>query len=300
MKTESSWNSSSKVNLPDSTPDSQKGRISQFIAHVAENRPISASTYRLDLALPSLDSLRVYPGEFFMIRISPGLDPLLRRPFSLHSIGSFKSKRQQRLSILFRTVGRGTHLMAAWTRGKPVDMIGPLGRGYTVPEGLRTGIMIAGGLGIASLFALAESIVLKGKATHVRAYLGGKSKPDVLLKKELEDMGATVNVTTEDGSLGTRGLITRLLEREGPQLAKDSETMVYACGPLEMLAKVAAITQELSIPCQVSLEARMACGVGSCLSCVVRTRDEGYQLVCKNGPVFDASRIDWKNTERLL
>jgi dihydroorotate dehydrogenase electron transfer subunit len=179
-------------------------------------------------------------------------------------------------------------------------MIGPLGRGYALPKQLGTLVMIAGGIGLASLFGLAESILLRRKQWEVLVWMGGKSSADIVMRRELEDMGARVWVTTEDGSLGTTGLVTQMLEREGPHLANHATTMVYACGPFDMLARVAAITQGLSLPCQVSLEARMACGVGACLGCVVLGRDKAYRLVCKDGPVFDAQEIDWEKTGRLL
>jgi len=288
------------VNRRDSVHESIDSKIYQFTAWVEENRPVSPLTYRLDLFLPVLDSFRILPGQFLMIRTTPGFDPLLRRPFSIHSMGHRSDEGQRRLSILFRAVGQGTQLMAGWTQGQPVDVIGPLGRGYTTPEQLGTVVMIAGGLGIASLFGLAESILLREKRGDVRVYIGARSKEDVLMKSELEDMGARVEVTTEDGSMGTMGVVTHWLETKGPHLAKKGNTVVYACGPLEMLARVASLTQRVSLPCQVSLETRMACGVGSCLGCVVRTRDKGYQLVCKNGPVFDARQIDWERIGRLL
>ncbi|NIO05235.1 MAG: dihydroorotate dehydrogenase electron transfer subunit [Proteobacteria bacterium] len=299
MKTESSWNSSSSANRPDATSKSLETRIFQFTGEVVENRLVSSSTHRIDLSIPHRDSLRVKPGEFFMIRTGPFLDPLLRRPFSVHSMGRLGA-RVERLSILFRVVGQGTQLMATWRKGQPVDMVGPLGRGYRIPEDLGTVAMVAGGLGIASLFGLAQSILQRKKGADVRICIGGNSKTDILMKPELESMGAKVNVTTEDGSIGMRGVATDWLEAESLQLASERDTVVYACGPLGMLAKVNTVTERFSIPCQVSLEARMACGVGSCLGCAVKARDQGYHMVCKDGPVFDADEIDWERTKRLI
>ncbi len=298
MRTRSSWNSSSIVKIAESVHGSKNIKISQFTARVVENRPISPSTFRLDLSLASGECPGVSPGQFFMIRTSPGFHPLLRRPFSVHSMGRLSSEGC--LSILFQTVGQGTRRMAEWTQGQPVDMIGPLGRGYTIPEQVVTVVILAGGLGIASLFGLAESILLKHKGTDVRVYIGGKSKERILMRRELEQMGAKVRVATEDGSQGMRGMVTQWLEKVGPDLRKNRNALVYGCGPLGMLARVGTLTQRFSLPCEVSLEARMACGVGSCLGCVVRTRDRGYQLVCKDGPVFDVRRIDWKRTKRLI
>jgi len=254
----------------------------------------------MDLALPALDSLRIMPGQFFMMRTSPGFDPLLRRPFSILSVNCPSDEGGRNLSILFRAVGQGTQLMAEWDRGQPVDMVGPLGRGFTIPETLGPVVMVAGGLGIASLFALAESILLRQRRPDLWVYIGGKSKDDILMKRELEGMGARVEVTTEDGSMGKMGVVTHWLNVEASRLTKEKDSLVYACGPLQMVARVAEITQRFSLPCQVSLESRMACGVGSCLGCAVRTRDKGYQMVCKDGPVFEAGKIDWKRPQRLL
>jgi dihydroorotate dehydrogenase electron transfer subunit len=123
---------------------------------------------------------------------------------------------------------------------------------------------------------------------------------DILMTSELEAMGARLKVTTEDGSLGTKGMVTHLLEASGPSLAEQRNILAYACGPPAMLARVACLSEKFSIPCQVSLEARMACGVGSCLGCVVRTKSRGYQRVCKEGPVFGAEEVVWEGIERLL
>ncbi len=300
MKTESSWNSSLPVNRADSDHRSIDRKIYQFTARVVRNQPISPATYRLDLSLPGADCLGISPGQFFMIRTGPNLDPLLRRPFSVLSMDHAGDAGQRRISILFRAVGQGTRLMARWSQGEPVDMVGPLGRGYTLPAQLRTVVMIAGGLGIASLFGLAEAVLRRERRREVWVYIGGESKRDILMKSELEDMGARVEVTTEDGSMGKMGLVTHRFEAEGLRLTKNGNTAVYACGPVEMLARVATITQRVSLRCQVSLETRMACGMGSCLGCAVRTRDRGYQMVCKEGPVFDVTEIDWESTKRLL
>jgi len=284
---------------------SGKRAIHQFTSQVVGNVPVTSSVRRLDLLLPPSASFEILPGQFFMIRTGMTLWPLLRRPFSILSSDPPGHGKKRRVSILFRVVGQGTRLMAEWQRGQSVDMIGPLGRGYTLPESSGTVLMLAGGLGIASLFGLAESILLKQGAPLVWVCIGGKTGEEILMKSELEEMGAEVEVTTEDGSMGMHGLLTQWLERLDTQmrmaaLTKSPGLAVYACGPFEMLARVAAITRMLPLPCQVSLEARMACGVGACLGCAVKTRQRGYQMVCKAGPVFDAREIDWEATCRLF
>jgi dihydroorotate dehydrogenase electron transfer subunit len=143
-------------------------------------------------------------------------------------------------------------------------------------------------------------MVHRENRTDIRVYIGGKTQQDILMKPELESMGARVAVSTEDGSMGVKGLVTEWLDREGADLSKAGCTAMFACGPLDMLARVATLAKELALPCQVSLETRMACGLGACLGCAVRTRHRDYRMVCKQGPTFDASEIDWEATKRLL
>jgi dihydroorotate dehydrogenase electron transfer subunit len=289
------------MNPTHSRRDSTDSGARQFTAQVLENRPLSSVAYRLDLSLPFLKALEASPGQFFMVRTTPGFDPLLRRPFSILSIDRPDDGIHRRLSLLFRTVGRGTQLMAQWTSGCSVDMLGPLGRGYTLPKDRQNVVMIAGGIGIASLFGLAEWILLaRGMPSHLRICIGGKSREDILLKPDLENMGIEVDVTTEDGTMGTTGVVTDWFQKALPSLWKKGKPMIYACGPMEMMTRVASIAQDFSLRCEVSLEARMACGLGSCLGCVFKTPEQGYRLVCKDGPTLDAREIDWKATGRLL
>jgi dihydroorotate dehydrogenase electron transfer subunit len=289
------------VKLRDPTHGYSHTKARQLTAQVVENETISCQTYRrIVLSVPPGGGFEVLPGQFFMIRTNPGFHPLLRRPFSILSLRHLKKMGQIHMSILFRTVGEGTRLMAEWTYGHSVDMIGPLGRGYSLPKDTETVVIIAGGLGIASLFGLVESIFRRSQRPEVLVYIGAKSAKDILMRAELEDLGAQVEVTTEDGTAGRKGMVTHWVESEVSDFAEKGNTVVYACGPLTMLAAIAKTTHRVSLPCQVSLETRMACGMGSCLGCAVRTRDRGYQMVCKEGPVFDAREIDWEREERLL
>jgi dihydroorotate dehydrogenase electron transfer subunit len=278
----------------------QEAPIRQLTARVLDNRPVSRRAYRLDLVMPASDPVQIQPGQFFMIRTSPGFDPLLRRPFSVFGFRPVGEQGESRLSILYQVVGRGTELMTGWNKGQPVHMVGPLGTGFTVPESARHVLMMAGGIGIAPLFGLAEWVLREAEGVHVRICVGGRSSEDVLMTHELSVLGAQVEVTTEDGSMGMKGLVTDWFKEKASHLAREGNTMVYACGPLAMLVAVSTLTHRLALPCQVSIEARMACGVGSCLGCAVKTREKGYQLVCKAGPVFDVMDIDWENTRPLV
>ena len=297
---ESSWNWGLTMRRRKRIDRPQEAPIRQLTACVVENRPVSRRVYRLDLAIGVSDPVRIQPGQFFMIQTSPGFDPLLRRPFSVFQFGPVGKNGESRLSILYQVVGRGTELMTAWNSGEPVPLVGPLGTGFTVPKNVRHVLMLAGGIGIAPLFGLAELILREIEGVDVRICVGGKSTEDVLMTHELRALGADVEVTTEDGSMGMKGLVTDWFEDKASHLAPMGNTIVYACGPQPMLAVVGTLTHRLDLPCQVSIEARMACGVGSCLGCAVRTREKGYQLVCTTGPVFDVMDIDWENTRPLV
>ncbi len=222
------------------------------------------------------------PGQFVMLRVTPGIDPLLRRPFSIHRMlegGEFE--------VLFRVVGRGTRALGGVHVGDRVDALGPLGRGFRL-EGSRP-LIVGGGIGVAPLLFLAESFLEAG--VRPKLLLGARTERDLLCQDDFSCLALPFAVATEDGSAGSPGLVTRLLRRE---LAEGTEGVsVYACGPLPMLRAVARLCRERDVPCQVSLEAHMACGIGACLGCVVPEPGGGYVRVCKEGPVFRAEEIDW-------
>jgi dihydroorotate dehydrogenase electron transfer subunit len=205
-------------------------------------------------------------------------------------------------------VGKGTEILASRRPGQEIDLLGPLGKGFSIPFDPGSVLLVAGGMGVAPLRALAARLCSlpqgSGAQDHgadlgakVTAIIGGKGSRDILCAEELRRLGTEVQVSTEDGSLGRRGLATDLVGEHlsKPASTNDLPSIIYACGPRPMLAKVAQMASAAQIPCQVSLEEYMACGIGACMGCVVKTRAEGipYQLVCKDGPVFEAERIEW-------
>jgi dihydroorotate dehydrogenase electron transfer subunit len=273
--------------------------MKQLNAKVSENENIGRAFYRMRLESPYL-AKTIAPGQFVEIRCSDKYPPLLRRPFSVHRI------LKNSIEILYEVVGEGTKLLSRKKKGASLDIIGPLGNGFNLKRTTngerQTTILIAGGIGVAPLVALAEELVLSSQFSvlskkRLCVIVGAKTKSRILCEKDFRKSGAKVLIATENGSKGRKGLATDLL-KDFLLTTHDSRlTTIYACGPAGMLKAVAGIAKARHIPCQVSLEERMACGVGVCLGCPVKVRPDitsyGYKMVCKDGPVFDAGEVAW-------
>ena len=249
----------------------------------------------------------IKPGQFLMVRMSEEPFPLLRRPFSIHSFKDLRTKDGSDIEILYKVVGKGTSLMTSWKRGKRLDILGPLGKGFSLSTKMGTQFLVAGGIGVAGLFALSQRMKAHGHKCLV--FIGGKTKEHLLCVDAFQGLGADVYVATEDGGMGFRGMITDMVKsflHDHP-----NPSGFFACGPVDMLKAIAEIAKSQSIPCQVSLESRMACGLGACLGCVIRTKRKlplrsqeatcqgwggwgvSFKRVCKEGPVFDSEEVDW-------
>ncbi len=229
------------------------------------------------------------PGQFVHIRVTAKWDPLLRRPFSVMRT----NKDQGSFQVLMRTVGRGTQMLAEAQSGTEFDILGPLGNGFTLPGPEGEVVLVAGGIGVAPLIFLATVLHEPNSYRYARGLFGARSEDDLCCWLELSGVCDEFTAVTEDGSAGDQGLVTDYLP---PQLERGAGC-VYACGPALMLAEVARQCQGAEVPCYVSMEQRMSCGVGACLGCVIPTHASGtqrYQRVCKDGPVFDAQIIDWE------
>ncbi|MBI5124383.1 MAG: dihydroorotate dehydrogenase electron transfer subunit [Candidatus Omnitrophica bacterium] len=267
--------------------------MKQLKAKIIENKKISEKFYKMRIESAYL-AKNSKPGQFVEVKCSDSIEPLLRRPLGVHRI------LNNGIEIFYEVVGKGTGLLSRKVKGESVDIIGPLGNGFSLPRHPKGAakrnpkpytlnpILIAGGIGVAPLVALAES--LRKKRQKVAVIIGAKTKSHVNCVKELKALGCDVDIATEDGSLGQKGLATSLLHNTQYTI----HTTIYACGPNAMLKAVAKIAESRRIPCQVSLEERMACGVGVCLGCPVKVRTQyDYKMVCKDGPVFDAKEIAW-------
>jgi dihydroorotate dehydrogenase electron transfer subunit len=228
---------------------------------------------------------RAQPGQFVMVRVREGVEPLLRRPFSIHRY----DEKSSEFEILFRVVGTGTELLTRVRVGDRVDILAPLGRGFG--PGRATPLLVGGGIGVAPLLFLAERYLDEG--LRPKLLLGGREDRDILCHDDFGCLAIPCALATEDGSLGETGLVTALLQREIESADEREALSVHACGPIPMLAAVARLCAGFGVLCEVSLEAHMACGVGACLGCVVQDVDAENVRVCKEGPVFESTSLWW-------
>jgi len=260
-------------------------------AVVLENRPLMPGVFLLKLEAPKL-ARTGRPGQFALVRCAEegSWDPLLRRPLALHRL----IRQAGQVELLVRVVGRGTAWLAVRRPGERLDLLGPLGQGFSLKRNTRNLLLVAGGMGIAPLVALAEEGLRRGCAVVLA--LGARSREDLyptaLLPPQVE-----LHLATEDGTAGRTGPVTILLADPELGLLPWAD-QVMACGPRPMLEEVAAVVRagRMHLPAgfaQVSLEEHMACGVGACLGCVVPTR-KGYRRVCRDGPVFDLREVEFR------
>ena len=230
------------------------------------------------------------PGQFVMLRFPGQITPFLRRPFSIHKLIS-DNNHTIGIELLYKVVGEGTKKLSMIQVDDIVDILGPLGNGFAFSHHYKTVYIVAGGIGVAPLVFLATFLREKGIYTaNCEVFLGGRSKDDLLCRDEFLDLGMKLQVTTDDGSEGDQCFITHPLEVASKGGRPD---VIYACGPMEMLTCVLDIAKKYRVPCQVSIETAMACGMGACLGCAVEKKgpEKDYLHACLDGPVFDAGII---------
>jgi len=276
-------------------------------AIILSNQSISPGFKKLALECPDIAS-QARPGQFVMVKVASGYDPLLRRPFGIH-----RRLDSGRIEILYQVVGRGTALLADMQPGLALDVLGPLGNGFSISDDIRQAVIVGGGIGIAPLMFLTEELAAKKIAAEV--FYGASTASHLVGIEGFKSLGIKPHISTDDGTAGFKGFVSQLLENyltsAKPQASSlKPQAYVYACGPRGMLAAVANIASRYDLPCEVSLDAAMACGMGACLGCVVKgsypinrvtTGDRGqgegdkysYLRVCREGPVFAAGDIQW-------
>lgn len=268
------------ADTPMNCGDEPPARLLENVAVVANDR-VAEGVGLLVLESPRV-AATVAPGQFVHLRITRGADFLLRRPFSVHRA----DRDGGRLEILYQVLGRGTRELAGKRPGDTMDVIGPLGTGFGVPEGTAHALVVAGGLGVAPMGMLLEHLAAAGVA--VTAVVGAPTEGRLLAMELVNDNARRVLPCTDDGTCGTPGFVTAAL----PEALADRPDVAFVCGPEPMARAVAAACAEAGVPTQVSLERLMACGVGACLSCVVRLTDRQARA-CVDGPVFDAAQVVW-------
>ncbi|MBW2038863.1 MAG: dihydroorotate dehydrogenase electron transfer subunit [Deltaproteobacteria bacterium] len=264
------------------------GNLGYHEGEIKERKRLGSLYHRLRISLPCPIG-PIIPGQFAMLKIEDRGGIILPRPFSIHNFEG--QEMVPWLDFLFKVVGKGTGLLAKLSVGSPIMVLAPLGNGFPDPPPGYKALLIAGGMGIAPLFPL----ILRLKASPSPLYLfyGAQSQDDLICLPELINLeGIRINIATEDGTAGKKGMVTELLREEDDE--GGDQTVIYACGPGPMLKAVADFAAERRRSCWISLEKRMACGVGACLGCVVETKG-GYKRVCKDGPIFEAQEIIWRD-----
>jgi dihydroorotate dehydrogenase electron transfer subunit len=265
---------------------------------VVENPRLARDTYRIRLQAPDL-ARAIRPGQFLMVRVPAGTDPLLGRPFALYDTVLDAQGQPAALDLVYLVVGKVTGRLAALRPGDRVEIWGPLGNGFPELSGLDHVALVAGGIGQTPFLAHVREL-LGGRgyggrpprraARRVSVYYGVRTKDLAAGVEDFRSAGAAVHLATDDGTFGFHGFVTQLLERHEPP------QHFVGCGPEPMLRALAELAARRGVPCHLSLETPMACGVGICFSCVTRVKTADgwdYRRVCAEGPVFDATCLAW-------
>jgi dihydroorotate dehydrogenase electron transfer subunit len=261
--------------------------MKQENSSVLEHRLFHGDYRLLKLAAPAIGPL-VQPGQFVHLKIPRFEHAVLRRPFSIFKADS------EGISILYKAVGKGTAALATVGVGEPVNLVGPLGNGFPMIGPDRVPVLVAGGYGNAALYLQAAKLPVKGVA-----FFGGRTAGDILCVDEFTALGWDVRIATDDGSLGQKGFVTAALDDwlAEPQ-AEGWEPELFVCGPNAMLKAVGDRALQRGLTAWLSMDRNMACGVGACLTCVIkRNTADGWEWArcCKDGPVFEASEILWED-----
>jgi dihydroorotate dehydrogenase electron transfer subunit len=256
-------------------------------ARVEAHHDIQGGYRRLDMAAPAM-AAAAQPGQFVHLRVPHMTEAVLRRPFSIFNAADGL------VSVLYKAVGRGTRTLSFLQPGERVSLVGPLGRGYPSPDAGKRPVLVAGGYGMAALYLLARRQPVPGLA-----FFGGAAAADILCVKEFEALGWEVRVATEDGSLGRKGLVTDALDAWLAESGGNPAPEFFACGPTGMLRAVGQRAVQRGWTAWLSVDEKMGCGVGACLTCVVKVRADtpdgwAWARSCREGPVFECRELLWE------
>ena len=245
-------------------------------ARVLSHQRVAAATYLLELEAPEL-AQAAKPGQFVNLRIPDNEAMVLRRPISLHDIDA----EHGMIRLLYLVAGGGTQRLTALNEGDAVDLLGPLGHGFSTEFAGTRAVVIGGGIGVAPLLPLVKSLHAAGKS--VKLLLGARNKDALTDTAAFAPYVAAIAIATDDGSAGCHGFVTELLTAELEAAGAD---FIYACGPKPMLRAVESVAAEHGVAGEISTEERMGCGLGVCLSCAATAKDGSHRKVCADGPVF--------------
>jgi dihydroorotate dehydrogenase electron transfer subunit len=267
-------------------------------AVILDNCRLARDTFRVRLRAPEL-ARRIRPGQFVMLHVPAVTDPLLGRPYALYDTFLDEHGRPAGVDVVYLVVGKQTSLLTTLGPGRHLDVVGPLGNGFPDLPGVEHVGLVAGGIGQTPFLAYVRAL-LGGRGYggreavrsvgRISLYYGVRTADLAAGVEDFRAAGAQVHLASDDGSVGFRGFVTQLLERQQPP------GRLLGCGPAPMMRALAELAARWGVPCHLSLETPMACGVGICFSCVTRVRTAGgwdYRRVCVDGPVFDAAELVW-------
>lgn len=267
-----------------------------YIGEILKNEEIQQLYFLMKVTLPREFS-EPKPGQFVMIRIAGLAEPFLGRPMSIYSFQ--RKKFSTEIELLYRVAGKGTQILAGLMSGSQLEVHGPLGGSYaTFPEKENI-VFIAGGIGVAPLSLLAQYLCKNVcvSPSQMSFYLGAQTSLAVVGLDKLKDLCYNIHICTDDGTLGQKSLVTSAFQKDMKKY-DPANTALYACGPKPMMKALAGILGKRKFNCQVSLEERMACGVGACMGCAVAIKDRqgnvAYRRVCADGPVFNLEDVIWE------
>jgi dihydroorotate dehydrogenase electron transfer subunit len=286
-------------------------RAVSVCAPILENERLARDTFRVRIAAPEI-ARRILPGQFVMLRLAGWNDPLIGRPLALFDVALDDHGEPTALDVVYLVKGKFTRRLSTLAAGQQVEIWGPLGNGFVPPESAGHGpvptehlIMVAGGIGYTPFLALAKEALhqrfygfpprLAPRALHLTFCYGARTADYLVDVEPFTRLGVDVRIATDDGSRGHHGLVTDLLRSALAE--QHGRPRIVCCGPEPMMEAVAEIAREKQVPCQVSLETPMACGIGICFTCVAKVRQSDgtwdYKRTCVDGPVFEAEAIEW-------
>ncbi|MCI9063405.1 MAG: dihydroorotate dehydrogenase electron transfer subunit [Clostridia bacterium] len=259
----------------------------QLKAKLVKKEELAKDIYKFSVQAKEITET-AKPGQFIEIRVTDQVQPFLRRPISIYNI----DKENGILEFIFQIKGNGTEILAKREEGQDVDIMGPLGNGTFKFDDYQNIAVIGGGIGVFPLYELSKRAKEAGK--NVNIYLGFRDKDFVVLENEFKQVSDKLVLATDNGTYGQNGFAINFLKED---TEKQKPDCIYACGPLPMLRAVKEFAEQNNIPCQISLEEKMGCGIGVCVGCAVKTASSPkdapeYYGVCKLGPVFESNKVE--------